>query len=667
MKKKLLLGAFMVALLMCLLTVIINAATIPEWTEITEVENMADKSTFGSDGAKGATSRVLMSDGITYPAYYICKNSTTLGISFTDINKNTGKEYKAADVIRIEIPNGTIYVSDALKVANGYTALLTVVIPEGVTKINDYGFKAANASTHSSLVSVTIPSTVNSIGLQAFAYCNSLEELIIPEGVTAISKEMARDATSLNSLKLPSTIESIGEAAFRSSSLACEIVIPEGCTSISSYAFRGSGVTSVTLPSTLETLGVNIFSECNSLITLESNSSIIGENMFSDCDELKIVDLENIVEIKPYAFNHATLSKIETLTMSEGLTTIGKYAFPRLSITSLVLPSTLTSIGENSFYNSTKLERVVVLGPSMGASMLSGCSALKELVLTEKFTTFGSGCMNNVSQTSFTTYYTGTDYDRIKTLCSATTRFSQASYCSYEDYESGNYTAKKFMVIYDCNLCTVAFEGVHTEPNDDGDCTTAVICSLCSDYIYKEPKQHVSSERLTYPSLMEDGEYYVGCTNDGCTLGTTEKADALFACVGYSVAESGNGGITIGYTVNSEAISTYERITGKTVKYGVFVVLQEKLGSNAVFGKNGTAADGVINAEITNHSYSAFELKVSGFTNGQMDTKLAMGAYVAIADDQATEYSYLQEGTANEGESYVFASYNDIIKMLKHI
>lgn len=147
MKTKLLFTLVMALLLVCLFAVTSNAAEIPEWTEITEVDGMPDKSVFGEDGTKGATSRVLMSDGVTYPAYYICKDSATLGISFSDINNKTGKAYAAKDVIRIEIPVGTITVSDALKIRNGYTELLTVVIPEGATKINEYGFKSENATT----------------------------------------------------------------------------------------------------------------------------------------------------------------------------------------------------------------------------------------------------------------------------------------------------------------------------------------------------------------------------------------------------------------------------------------------------------------------------------------------------------------------------------------
>ena len=182
MRNKILFVALMVATLVCIFAMTVSAAEIPEWTEITVVDGMKDKGTFGADGTGGATSRVLMSDGITYPAYYICKDSGSLGISFTDLNAKTGKEYAAENVVRIEIPKGTVTVSDALKLVNGYSALLTVVIPEGVTTISQYGFKTPDVKQNpfSPIISITLPSTLTTIGPQAFYGCNSLKELIIP-------------------------------------------------------------------------------------------------------------------------------------------------------------------------------------------------------------------------------------------------------------------------------------------------------------------------------------------------------------------------------------------------------------------------------------------------------------------------------------------------------
>lgn len=592
MKKKILLMATMIAALMCLFTVVISAAEVPEWSGITVVEGMSDKSTFGSDGTAGATSRVLMSDGMTYPAYYICANSSTLGINFSELNSKTGKSYAAANVIRIEIPKGTVTVTEALRLSKGYEALLTVVIPEGVTTINDYAFRASN--------------------------------------------------------------------------IVGELVIPEGCTKIGSYAFKETDISKVTLPSTLTTIGASAFEICHSLVEVYSNAPKIGRSMFYDCDELQKITLNNVIEIGESAFCNPNggISKVDSLVLPEGLTTIGSYAFTRMQITSLVLPSTLTNIGNSVFTGSTTLKKLVVLGTTLGGSMFSGCSALNELVFTENFTTFENGALGTASENDFTTYYTGTDHERIKAICSSTSRFSKATYCSYENYLSGNYKKTTYMVIYDLNLCVAAFEGVHTEPQDDGDCTTALVCSMCKEHTFKEAKEHKNGERLDYTSFAESGVHYVGCINDGCAFGTTEEQSAIFTCLGYSCPENGNGQITIGYKVNGELVDKYEKINGREVKFGLFVVSQEKLGDGEIFGSDGSASSGVLSVETSSFNFDIFTLKIVGFTEANGDAKIAMGAYVAVTDDDATAYSYLQPNEPKEGESYSFVSYNELIKTL---
>ena len=172
---------------------------------------------------------------------------------------------------------------------------------------------------------------------------------------------------------------------------------------------------------------------------------------------------------------------------------------------------------------------------------------------------------------------------------------------------------------------------------------------------------HSIFEGIVYTSYLEDGYYSYKC--ERCDdINNDKVAKALFTCLGYSAPEDGRGGIAIGYTVNNEAIAEYEEITGKTLKYGVFAVLQDRLGENDVFAEDGTVADGVINAEITNYDFVAFELKIVGFTTEiHKNAKLAMGAYVAVTDGEATEYSYMQGGEPNENEKYNFVSYNDVV------
>ena len=203
--------------------------------------------------------------------------------------------------------------------------------------------------------------------------------------------------------------------------------------------------------------------------------------------------------------------------------------------------------------------------------------------------------------------------------------------------------------------------GEHTY-EDDGDCTTECLCTVCNETMV-EARQHIIKETITYLNgFLNVGEKTGTCLNEGCLKNITPKiTNPLFACLGYSAPENGEGGIAIGFTVNNEAIAEYKKATGKTLKYGVFVVLKDRLGNNDVFGEDGTVAEGVINAEITDYEFVAFELKVVGFTDTQKYTKLAMGAYVAVTDGETTEYSYLQSGTPNENEKYCFVSYNDIV------
>ena len=168
MKRKILLIAIMAAVLVCLFAFGVSAAEIPEWTDITVVDGMPDKSVFGADGTAGATSRVLMSDGITYPAYYICNNSDSLGFNYKDLNSKTGKSYAAKDVVRLEVPKGTVKTPQAvLKTANGYTSLVTVSLPEGFTTLNGYTFYGSS-SAPSVLVKVDFPSTLTTMGQNEF-------------------------------------------------------------------------------------------------------------------------------------------------------------------------------------------------------------------------------------------------------------------------------------------------------------------------------------------------------------------------------------------------------------------------------------------------------------------------------------------------------------------
>ena len=153
--------------------------------------------------------------------------------------------------------------------------------------------------------------------------------------------------------------------------------------------------------------------------------------------------------------------------------------------------------------------------------------------------------------------------------------------------------------------------------------------------------------------------------NKGCTHTVSDVAYALFSYDGgYSTPLDGGDSIVVKLIINQEAIKEYELITGKTLQYGMFAVTKDKLGANDVLNADGSAINGAIKADVSNGKYVAIELKLNGFeTEIQRSTKLALGAYLIISDNESKEITYLQYGKANEGDKYSFISYNDVLSL----
>jgi hypothetical protein len=183
-------------------------------------------------------------------------------------------------------------------------------------------------------------------------------------------------------------------------------------------------------------------------------------------------------------------------------------------------------------------------------------------------------------------------------------------------------------------------------------------------YIQRAEQSHILNENITYLNGYDaQGEYKATCTNEGCTHVACESTEALFECLGYSAPMNGNGGIAVGFSINNVAVDTYEKITGKTLSYGVFAAAYQRIGTSEIFDDNGDAIKGVVSAELSSYEFDVFEIKIVGFTDKLMDEKLAMGAFVT---ENGIDYSYLQSDKAGqELGAYYFASYNDVIASLR--
>ena len=163
---------------------------------------------------------------------------------------------------------------------------------------------------------------------------------------------------------------------------------------------------------------------------------------------------------------------------------------------------------------------------------------------------------------------------------------------------------------------------------------------------------------ISYESYGKAGVKTMICSKCGGT--SNESVEPLFICYGYSAPQYGEGGISVGYSVNYDAIEAYESASGKTVRFGLFAVLKDNVGQSDIFDENGNDINGAIAADLTESGFNIFNLKIVGFSGEQTKAKLAMGAFVVTNTADVTEYSYIQDGVPSENEKYHFVSYDDL-------
>ena len=259
------------------------------------------------------------------------------------------------------------------------TQLTKLTLPEGVTEIG------ANAFSGSSLKEVVLPSTLTQIGSYAFNG-TQLRDITLPTSVTAIGSGAFGSIDSLSSVVIPKNL-SDAYRAFEGSQHLKTIHFEEGITKIASGLFKGSGISSITIPKTVTEIGYEAFHNTkitelyipDSVTKLGSNSFSFSDNYSNDLPSLTKVSLPSELQSTSSPFygqknlkevvlrgNWKTIPSwlfsgtgIEKLVIPEGVTEIGADAFSGSSLKEVVLPKTLTKIG-NSAFSGTQLTNMSV-------------------------------------------------------------------------------------------------------------------------------------------------------------------------------------------------------------------------------------------------------------------------------------------------------------------
>lgn len=321
----------------------------------------------------------------------------------------------------------------------GCGTLASVTIPEGVTTIKfgtfaycrqletvnlpstlkvigdgDYSSGGGAFTNCPSLVSITLPASVNVINRLAFANCTNLEtlefkgtvkqweiiekhdtwrkwtklscvkcsdgivplepftikngvfrncnlicsELTVPDGVTEIAEMAFADCWSITSVVLPNSVKKICDDAFRNCSSLASLVIHDGVEKIGDRAFLGcASLKSLSIPDSVQTLGRLAFVDCISLVSIRipKDEHTIGTSMFAGCRSLESVILpDNLGGIHNCAFNGCT------------------------SLKSLTLPSTLILFEGNVFQDCTSLKEIHYTGTISQWNAVEGKKCLLE-------------------------------------------------------------------------------------------------------------------------------------------------------------------------------------------------------------------------------------------------------------------------------------------------
>ena len=259
--------------------------------------------------------------------------------------------YKCRNLKSLKLPSGVTEIgSSAFEDCSNLTSL---TIPSGVTEIGSSAFKDCT-----DLTSLSLPSGITEIGSSAFEDCRGLTSLTIPSGVTEIGSSAFKGCTGLTSLSLPSGVTEIGSSAFEDCRGLTSLSLPSGITKIGSSIFYGcSGLTSLTLPSSITEIGSYAFGGCSGLtsLTLPSGITEIDSDAFKGCTGLKDVNFYINGDFETYLKkNHPRIG------VGCGI----KYYLNDEEITSIVVPSSVTTLGMYAFQRCSNLLSVYVSWPT---------------------------------------------------------------------------------------------------------------------------------------------------------------------------------------------------------------------------------------------------------------------------------------------------------------
>lgn len=248
----------------------------------------------------------------------------------------------------------------------------------GLTDLNFYKAYSSDTSKGffqecSSLTSVTLPSTITSIGENAFYNCSALTSIDIPSGVTSIGANAFNNCSSLTSINLPNSLTTIGNSAF-----------------------KGTGITSLTIPSSVSTISTTtgfslLFSSNNANadfhITVDANN--VTYDSRGNCNAIIETSTNKLIQ----GCNNTVIPNTVTALGGEAFRNVNFYGK-----TFFEVPDSVTNYGGDfSYVSNSNLHFKIGKGISTMPNILFN-STIDTLEVPETITTWnGFSVLNNGS------------------------------------------------------------------------------------------------------------------------------------------------------------------------------------------------------------------------------------------------------------------------------
>lgn len=245
-----------------------------------------------------------------------------------------------------------------------------------------------------------------------------LKKVVFPDSLTSIPRAFCRSVSALEEVKLPANLKIISNASFSGCTNLKTIDLPDTVTEIGAFAFKSTGLTSITIPASVETVDDTAFIDntsltdatfpagkgisfegCTSLVNVKinNNPTKIDDSMFRKCSSLASIELpDTVTEIGKYAF--ADCTSLKDFIIPDGIKSIGEAAFYNSGITSLVVPESVETIDKLAFSHMANLVSATI--PAGYGITFSGCTSLKTAKITGNLTAIDDWMFNNCGQLS---------------------------------------------------------------------------------------------------------------------------------------------------------------------------------------------------------------------------------------------------------------------------